>query len=73
MDPRFAKTTSAVGPGGLASARTPRSTSAAVAIGHTYLLRSVTDEHDLLVAFRPVRQDEHGLIIEWRVLHRYAG
>ncbi|HEX5010987.1 MAG TPA: hypothetical protein VFY71_11350 [Planctomycetota bacterium] len=42
-------------------------------VDHTYLLRSIhTGKHDLLVAFRPVAEDVHGMTIAWHVLRRYA-
>jgi hypothetical protein len=38
-------------------------------IGHTYIVRAVLPgEHDHLVAFQIVDQDEHGIFITWRIL-----
>jgi RNA polymerase sigma factor (sigma-70 family) len=37
-------------------------------VGHTYLLRSIPAEHDVVAAFTPVAEDEYGLFIAWRVL-----
>jgi hypothetical protein len=43
-----------------------------VKLNNTYALRSVLeDEHDVLAAFRPIAQDDHGMTIEWRLLQRY--
>jgi hypothetical protein len=42
-------------------------------VGHTYLLRSILPaKHDVLVAFRPVDADEHGMSIAWRILRRFT-
>jgi RNA polymerase sigma-70 factor (ECF subfamily) len=38
-------------------------------VGHTYIVRAVLPgEHDHLVAFQVVDQDEHGIFITWRIL-----
>ncbi len=40
--------------------------------GHAYLVRGITPgAHDLLAAFTPIAQDEHGWTIAWRVLHTW--
>jgi beta-lactamase regulating signal transducer with metallopeptidase domain len=55
-----------------AGGRVNRSNEVRAAVGHTYVLRSVLkDEHDVLAAFRPLQQDDYGMTIDWRVLHRY--
>lgn len=37
--------------------------------GHTYVVRAILPgEHDHLVAFSPVEEDEHGQTLVWRIL-----
>jgi len=52
--------------------RLSRSSAAAV-VGHTYVVRAILPgEHDHLVAFSPVEQDEFGHTLVWRVLRAWT-
>ncbi len=52
--------------------RIEQSSTAGVAVGRTYLLRSLsTGEHDILGAFEVLAQDDKSATIAWRVLKRW--
>ena len=47
-------------------------TSAAAQVGHAYVVRAILlGEHDHLVAFAPVDDDEFGLTLVWRILKNW--